>query len=283
MCLLELIYTKGFAFVSIVAPLGENTVGAFGEGTDAGAVQRQAAEPLALQRLTDPAYPLRVEVAWTGETGGGSSDFALEAHNGNKSNSVVYINPNKTLFYTAILKDFKRKRSTLSEGALEIIEVIMKIKNNENHSGTREAKDYALRFISYRPRTVWEVKQRLTIRGYKSDIISGVIEFLNEYDFLNDEKFARMWVRNRTNEKPCGRYRIYCELRQKGVAKDIIEKALAGFSQEKEHQMSVSLVEKKCRKTSFDYKKLQGFLLRRGFDPEIVKKVLADYIKNHSE
>ncbi|PKM82908.1 MAG: hypothetical protein CVU89_01875 [Firmicutes bacterium HGW-Firmicutes-14] len=55
-----MIYTKGIAFVSIVAPLGENTGGAFGEGTDAGAVQRQ-------------------EVAWTGETEGGSSVFALEA------------------------------------------------------------------------------------------------------------------------------------------------------------------------------------------------------------
>jgi len=75
MCLLGLIYTLGFAFGSIFAPLGENTDGAFGEDMDVGAVQRQ-------------------DVAWTGETGGGISDFALEAHNGTKSKSVVYINPN---------------------------------------------------------------------------------------------------------------------------------------------------------------------------------------------
>jgi len=43
-----LIYIKGFAFGSIAAPLSENSDGAFGEGMDAGAVQRHAAEPLAL-------------------------------------------------------------------------------------------------------------------------------------------------------------------------------------------------------------------------------------------
>jgi len=74
-----LIYTKEIAFGSIGAPLGENTDGACGGGTDAGAAQRQ-------------------EVAWAGKTGGGISDFALEAHKGTKSNSVVYINPYKYCF-----------------------------------------------------------------------------------------------------------------------------------------------------------------------------------------
>ena len=67
-------------------------------------------EPSAKAWMPEPSSG--TDAAWTGETGGGISDFALEAHKGAKSNSVVYINPHKTLFYE------KKIRSTLLDGAL---------------------------------------------------------------------------------------------------------------------------------------------------------------------
>jgi len=156
--------------------------------------------------------------------------------------------------------------------------------NKDPHVGKlSKAKEYALRVISHRPRTVWEIDKKLADKGYDSEIIALVIAFLKEYSFLDDESFTRMWIRSRTIGKPSGPRRIYAELVQKRVDRELIEQHLAGLTPEKEEEMAIRLVESRCRKTGFNYNRLQGFLLRRGFNPGAVKKVLSECEKNYKE
>ncbi|MDT3699670.1 MAG: regulatory protein RecX [Thermincola sp.] len=143
----------------------------------------------------------------------------------------------------------------------------------------QRAKDYALKYLSYRPRSVWEVTKKLTDKGYNTEITDITIAFLKEYSFLDDIEFARFWIRNRQKVKPCGSRRIYCELIQKGIPKAIIDKCLDQISPQLEEESAAVLVEKKCQRSSFDYNKIRGFLLRRGYSPEVINKVLAKYIK----
>lgn len=139
------------------------------------------------------------------------------------------------------------------------------------------AKEYALKCISYRPRSAWEMNKKLADKGYDEDIITLVMIFLKEYNFIDDEAFAGMWLRSRNTCKPSGRRRIYAELAQKRLDKEIIEKCLSELTAEKEEEMAWALVEKKCRKIPFDYNKLKGFLIRRGFGLTIINKVLLKY------
>lgn len=153
-----------------------------------------------------------------------------------------------------------------------------------NKSGSAEeefarAKETALRYISYRPRTVWEVVKKLTQKGYHQDIISHIVLFLKEYGFLDDQEFAEMWLRSRTGEKPCGRVRIYHEMMRKGIDREIIEESLSIITPEKEETMARLLVERKYHKTGFDYKKMEGFLLRRGFEQNIVRKIMDEFLQ----
>lgn len=141
------------------------------------------------------------------------------------------------------------------------------------------AKDCALRYLSYRARTVKEVKGKLTEKGFNTEVINAVIAFLKEYKLIDDNAFARMWIRNRTTLKPAGRRRIINELFQKGIDKDTIECNISELLPEKEEQMAADLVERKLRRAAFTYKKLEGFLVRRGFDPGIIRKVLAGLSK----
>lgn len=141
------------------------------------------------------------------------------------------------------------------------------------------AKDCALRYLSYRARTVMEVKGKLTEKGFNTEVIYAVIAFLKEYKFVDDNAFARMWIRNRTTLKPAGRRRIINELFQKGIDKDTIDCNISELLPEKEEQLAADLVEKKLRRTAFSYKKLEGFLARRGFNPEIIRKVLTRFNK----
>jgi regulatory protein len=155
----------------------------------------------------------------------------------------------------------------------------MSSSNDDLTEGLQKAKDYALKYISHRPRTVWEVKKKLTDKGYDSQIITLAITFLKEYCFLDDVEFARFWIRNRQKVKPCGSRRIYCELVQKGIEKTIIDSCLGEISPEQEEAAASALVEKKCQRAPFDYNKIRGFLLRRGYTPDIVNNVLAKYSK----
>lgn len=159
----------------------------------------------------------------------------------------------------------------------------MKSNNDGQVERLQKAKDYALRYISYRPRTVWEVNKKLTDKGYDHQIIALAIVFLKEYRFLDDLEFARFWIRNRQKVKPCGSRRIYCELVQKGIAKSIIDKCLAEITPEHEEEAAEALVEKKCQRAPFDYNKIRGFLLRRGYTPSVVNNVLAKYAKGLPE
>ena len=159
----------------------------------------------------------------------------------------------------------------------------MKSSQSSGAKELQKAKDYALKYISYRSRTVREVNRKLTDKGYDIEVITLVVAFLKEYRFLDDECFARNWVASRMGDKPCGRRRIFSELIQKGVDRSFIEDSLAGITPDLERELVVVLVEKKCRRSAFNYNKLKGFLLRRGFSPNTVSAVLADYLKNMSE
>ncbi|WP_418789928.1 regulatory protein RecX [Phosphitispora sp. TUW77] len=145
------------------------------------------------------------------------------------------------------------------------------------------AKDDALNYISYRPRSVWEVRKKLSEKGYGNKIISEVIVFLEEYKFIDDREFSRLWMRSRTIDKPSGRRKISYELFQKGISRNIIEECLDDYPLELEKQLACSLAEKILPRKGYDLKKVQGFLLRRGFDYNIVKRVLAEIsgIKNN--
>ncbi len=146
-----------------------------------------------------------------------------------------------------------------------------------------KAKEYALKYISYRPRTAWEVGRKLSDKGYNQEIIALVMAFLREYSFVDDEQFTRMWIRSRTREKPCGLLRIRAELIRKGVDRELVERCLADMPSGREEELAAALVEKKCLRMGFNYNKLKGFLLRRGFNPVTVNRVLGRYAKKFSD
>ena len=87
----------------------------------------------------------------------------------------------------------------------------------------------ALRFLSYRPRSEKEVRDRLKIKYQKSNlkdlelIIDRVIQKLKKYNFVNDLEFAKKWIESRMKFKPRSLRLIKLELKKKGISDDIIQ------------------------------------------------------------
>jgi regulatory protein len=89
-----------------------------------------------------------------------------------------------------------------------------------------EVLDAAARFLEPRPRSVAEVRRRLTSAGYRSELIDAAIERLLALQYLDDDAFARAWVESRDRAHPRGEHALRRELQLKGVERSVIEAVL---------------------------------------------------------
>jgi regulatory protein len=145
----------------------------------------------------------------------------------------------------------------------------------------RSARESALVMLDYRPRTEREIAAGLKRKGYSEEVIATVIERLSDVGLIDDEKFAEQWVDSRLRSRLAGRARIAWELRGKGVNQETIEKALSEVDGEDEVRMARELVAKKMASLSSPDEKavrrLTSFLRRRGFDWDVISKVLNEF------
>ena len=146
----------------------------------------------------------------------------------------------------------------------------------------KKARVYVLKLLKSHPRTIFEVSDKLYRKGYKKGIIKNLIKDFQERKYLDDKAFARLWVSSKMSVKPEGRYLLRKKLQEKGVRADIIEEVLAdeiSGSDEYEIARTVALNRKKVLggidKTK-SKKRIYDYLLRRGFDFEVVYKVIKE-------
>ncbi len=147
----------------------------------------------------------------------------------------------------------------------------------------KRAKDRALNFLSYRDRSEKEIRTRLKNVGYDENIIEWVIYELKRLKFLDDERFAQSFAQTQMITRPAGEYFLKRELKQKGVAEELIEQTIEKTFEEKD-QFSVALElaqQKKKRYKNIDEmkakKRVSDFLLRRGFSWDVVSEVMEQW------
>lgn len=141
--------------------------------------------------------------------------------------------------------------------------------------------DNCLKFLSFRPRSQKEVIDYLISKDVGDQVRLMVIDRLIDLKFIDDRKFALWFIEQRARFRPKGRRLIEMELRQKGIGKNTIEDAFTGFLQtaDSDRNPALSLITKKMPawerlEPAKIRQKIQGFLLRRGFDWEDVNMVL---------
>ncbi len=147
-----------------------------------------------------------------------------------------------------------------------------------------DAFKLAYKLLGLRLRSVFEMERRLKEKGFENDMISRVIKKLKEQKYLDDEKFAEAWIRDRINLQPRGSFMINIELKEKGVSSEIIEKKLAELLPfEKELAIAEELFNKKIKIMKAGdrelpkekvYQKIVGFLRGKGFGREVVRRVM---------
>jgi regulatory protein len=147
-----------------------------------------------------------------------------------------------------------------------------------------QAKSVAYRLLTYRPRSCAELRQKLQAKAYHEPVIDAVLEVLARLGYVNDGQFAEQFASSRIRLRGWGRRRIERELGNKGIERRIISVTLSRiFEHDVEIETAKNAAERKLasmrsvdRKTK--YRRLAGFLERRGFSFEVIKSILRSSI-----
>ena len=145
------------------------------------------------------------------------------------------------------------------------------------HRRTQEAQanNAALRLLAIRPRTVNEMRQRLSAR-FGAAAAEKTITRLQAQGLLNDAAFAQQWRNSRERRKPRSQGMIQRELRAKGVADEIISQTLEGYdSAAAAHRAAAHYAARQSGggRAVFD-RRVGAFLSRRGFNGETIRQTL---------
>lgn len=139
------------------------------------------------------------------------------------------------------------------------------------------ARELALRFIDYQPRTSREVRNRLVRSRFDGYVVDSIVADLERAGLLNDSEFSESWVESRARSKGMGRRRLESELLRRGVAKSTIDAALETLPAESELQNAFQLAEKKARSEDLSEpasrRRLSAYLQRRGYSWQIIEQV----------
>ncbi|MBN1259884.1 MAG: RecX family transcriptional regulator [Anaerolineae bacterium] len=140
-----------------------------------------------------------------------------------------------------------------------------------------QAREKALNFLSYRPRSIAEVRQNLEQGDFSETTITDVLERLGRVRLLDDLAFSSFWIDNRTRFRPRGRRALVQELRQKGVPAAIIEEALNGFDEEAAAEQCAQAQARRIGQLPPEMfrRRLGERLARRGFSYDLIRDILA--------
>jgi len=144
--------------------------------------------------------------------------------------------------------------------------------------------DKAYRLLAGRPHSVFEMREKLAFRSYEKFKIDETIAILLEAGHLNDSIYCRSYAEARIKRMRLGPQRIKTDLKRKGFDETLINETLSELFPDDDAEMSVALeaAEKKARYLNNDMdekvikRKLYDHLTRRGFSPEMARRVALD-------
>ena len=134
----------------------------------------------------------------------------------------------------------------------------------------------ATRYLGYRPRSEPELRERLRRRGFSADDIGAVIAKLKRLRLVDDAAFAEFWKYNRESYSPRSKALTRLELRQKGIAEDIIDLAVATIDDEDSAYRAAMSKARSLSRSDYESfrRRLGGYLQRRGFNYGVIERTI---------
>lgn len=145
----------------------------------------------------------------------------------------------------------------------------------------RDPADQALarayRYVGRRERTTQELRAHLAAHGVPAGLVESTVAILLEDGYLDDSRFARLFVEDKHGLDGWGRDRIARGLRERGLDRELIDEALAGLDGDQELERALELLRRRCPaplRERGERDRALGILLRKGYDMELALTAL---------
>ena len=201
----------------------------------------------------------------------------IEQQKKNQDRVNIYINDE---FFTAIYKELVftfnlKKGDEIDENNLKTIlddEMYLKAKNK------------ALNILSKADQSEKKIREKLH-DDFEESTIDKVIEFLKRNKFIDDNLLAQKIVNTNLNLNKCGKNRIKQNLYNKGLDAFSIIEAMSEIDSDIEFENAMHLAKKRYERVKNEdsrkiYQKLSQHLAYKGFDYDIIKRVLNKLLSN---
>ena len=141
--------------------------------------------------------------------------------------------------------------------------------------------DKMAKYCTYQERCVKDVRDKLKTFDIPQEEKVKILDYLLDNRFVDDERFAKSFVRGKVNQSGWGVNKIRFHLMQKGIAKDIIDEALGQTDEDLYRQRLIDILKVKSKtvKAENDYerkRKLAAYAMQKGFEASLVWEVLKD-------
>ena len=136
-------------------------------------------------------------------------------------------------------------------------------------------KTRIFKFVLYKPRTEKEVYYKFKNFENSELYLEKVIDILKELKYIDDKRYAEMYIEDSLNIKKLSRFELKNKLREKGVNTQDIYDAFQKFEDElrsKEIENVINILKKKDYIYSEDdkKKKIENYLYRKGYTHESI-------------
>ena len=141
--------------------------------------------------------------------------------------------------------------------------------------------DKMAKYCAYQERCVKEVRDKLKTFDIAEEDKTKILDYLLDNRFVNDERYAKAFVRGKVNQSGWGINKIRFHLIQKGIDKDIIDEALGQTDEEAYRQRLIEILKTKAKtiKAASDFekkRKLAAYAMQKGFEGSLVWETLKD-------
>ena len=143
---------------------------------------------------------------------------------------------------------------------------------------TAKARNSGVNLLSYRARSVEELKKGLLKKGYPHDVCDRVVAEMIYSKLLDDRKYALDFASMR-RDRGFGRIKVSSELVDRGVERNLVDQAIDEiFTADDEYKTAVALIQRRLKNDpTLDqkaYRKHSNFLRNRGFKTDTILKAM---------
>lgn len=194
---------------------------------------------------------------------------------------IVRTDKKKSLIYIDYEKAFSLYNSEITRLGIETDKELDSTSYNEimNDILPERCRERAVYVLKDSDKSEFILRDKLSKGGYPAIIIDKVIADFKEYNYIDDERYVKNYVKYNISAK--SKSRIINELYAKGISKTLISKAFDEYEDEDINEVQYELVKKEFLKKRYDFlgddknllNKIIAALMRKGFKYDDIMQV----------